>query len=324
MQDSSSIFRIRSYGEVTSTNDLVKRAIDAGAPEGEAVCARVQTAGYGRQGRSWSSPAGGLYLSVLLRPDVPPAQLPTLSLVVGIAVRRALIRLTGSDDIQLKWPNDVVLRHPDPTCPENAPWWHKNPSNRRIVARRVDPVDPDREELPALGRAQAADRQRLERDPSTRRVFVPAGAEKRESRHLFCKLCGISTEAHGGAVCVGIGVNVAQSGDAAHAVGGKNTAISVQELTDGAVSLEQVRDAVLREIGECYAVWQDAGFGAFVEEYDRAAALAGREVRVERADGSLIVQGAVQRVDAAGALIVRDVQGCDVPVISGEAHIASA
>lgn len=323
MQDSLSFFRIRSYDEVTSTNDVVKEAIDAGVPEGEVVCARVQTAGYGRQGRSWSSPAGGLYLSVLLRPDVPVAQLPTLSLVAGIAVRRALTRLTGSDAIQLKWPNDVVLQRPEPNRPEIASRWHKNPSSRRISAQRTDFGDSKKEEMPVRGREHTADGHGSEPHSSTRAVFLPSEAENRESRQLISKLCGISTEVHGDAVCVGIGVNVAPSSDAC-AVGGKNAAISVQELAGMAVSVGQVRDAVLCDLGECYALWCNGGFAAFVEEYDRASALADRRVRVERADGSLVVQGIVQRVDAIGALIVRDAQGRDVPVISGEAHIASA
>ena len=79
-------FRVESLEAVGSTNDEVKRALEAGEPEGLAVRARRQTGGYGRQGRAWASPEGGMYLSLLLRPDVPPAQLPTLSLVTGLAV----------------------------------------------------------------------------------------------------------------------------------------------------------------------------------------------------------------------------------------------
>lgn len=97
---------------VSSTNDMVKRALEEGEAEGFAVCARSQTGGYGRLGRTWSSPEGGLYLSVLLRPNLPPAQLPTLSLVVALAVRRAATALLPAktrDTICLKWPNDLVV-----------------------------------------------------------------------------------------------------------------------------------------------------------------------------------------------------------------------
>ncbi len=262
MPDSLTLFRICEHDELPSTNDAIKQAIDAGAPEGEVVCARVQTAGYGRQGRAWKSPEGGLYLSVLLRPAVPPAQLPTLSLVVGIAVRRALAALTGSDAIKVKWPNDVVLE--------------------------------------AAGAGEALD-------------VAPAAVAP------FRKLCGISSELHGKAMCVGIGVNVEAPAELC-AVGGKNAAAYTADLAAGPVSIVQVRDAVLGELARCYERWQAEGFAAFAEEYGRCAALTGRQVRVERADGSDIACGTVQGVDEAGALIVQDGRR-QVPVTSGEAHI---
>ena len=106
-------FRLRELAEVSSTNDVVKRALEAGEPEGLAVRACRQTGGYGRQGRTWTSPEGGLYLSLLLRPRVPSAQLPTLSLVAGLAVREAVASFLDTKDagsILVKWPNDVVVR----------------------------------------------------------------------------------------------------------------------------------------------------------------------------------------------------------------------
>ena len=104
-------FRVESFETVTSTNDLIKRAIEEGQPEGLAVRGLRQTAGYGRQGRAWESPIGGMYQSFLLRPDVSPAQLPTLSLLVGLAVRRAVAGLVPEleDRVQVKWPNDIVV-----------------------------------------------------------------------------------------------------------------------------------------------------------------------------------------------------------------------
>lgn len=114
-------FRIQTYDEVESTNLLVKEAISAGEPEGFAVVARNQTAGYGRQGRTWQSFGGGIYLSVLLRPlekphDVAPERVPTLTLVAGLAVLRALRQVAGDlstethgHELHLKWPNDIIL-----------------------------------------------------------------------------------------------------------------------------------------------------------------------------------------------------------------------
>jgi BirA family biotin operon repressor/biotin-[acetyl-CoA-carboxylase] ligase len=111
-----------------STNDDVARAALEGAPEGYTVIAAEQTAGRGRRGSSWHSPAAhGLYLSTLLRPDrwaavrADPAS-PASSLVTlmaGVAVASA-IRDVGDVPVELKWPNDVMVRTPNP-----GPPWRK-------------------------------------------------------------------------------------------------------------------------------------------------------------------------------------------------------
>ena len=105
-------YRLEQRSEVDSTNEVVKHAIERGEPEGFVCRARMQTGGYGRQGRTWSSPEGGLYQSLLLRPQVPPTQLPTLALVVALAVRDAVLSVSGApaSAVQVKWPNDVMAR----------------------------------------------------------------------------------------------------------------------------------------------------------------------------------------------------------------------
>ena len=104
-------FSVTALDATPSTNSLVKDALRAGCPEGEVCVASEQRGGYGRQGRLWASPVGGVYLSLALRPEAPLAQLPTLSLVVSLAVRAALQRLGCVRKVKIKWPNDVV-------CPE--------------------------------------------------------------------------------------------------------------------------------------------------------------------------------------------------------------
>ena len=103
-------FRVVQLDTAVSTNEEVKRAIEEGASEGLVVRARRQTGGYGRQGRTWESPEGGLYQSLLLRPQVSVAQLPTLSLVAALAVREAVLQTSGAPatSVQVKWPNDVL------------------------------------------------------------------------------------------------------------------------------------------------------------------------------------------------------------------------
>ncbi len=103
-------FRVERFDTVVSTNDLVKRGLEMGHAEGLVCRAAEQVGGYGRQGRLWASPRGGLYQSLLLRPDVPSDRIATLSLVVALAARKALFEVSGlePDVIQVKWPNDVV------------------------------------------------------------------------------------------------------------------------------------------------------------------------------------------------------------------------
>ena len=101
--------RVQHFESVTSTNILALEAAQAGAAHGSVWVADEQTAGRGRGGHQWHSRAGdGLYVSVLLRPQMALAQALWLSLATGLAVQNATIDLTGlSPDI--RWPNDLLL-----------------------------------------------------------------------------------------------------------------------------------------------------------------------------------------------------------------------
>lgn len=97
--------RLLWYPEVASTNDLALRMAERGADEGVVVVADAQTAGRGRFGRSWSSPAGaGLYVSVVLRPSLRVA--PLLTIAAGVALAEGVAAATGLQ-ATLKWPNDL-------------------------------------------------------------------------------------------------------------------------------------------------------------------------------------------------------------------------
>ncbi len=97
-------------GFTSSTNDDAKRASKEGAPHGATWVAEQQSAGRGRQGRSWVSPHGeGLLFSVLLRVSCPPARVPPLALAAGLAVRDAVARAAPAADVRIKWPNDVLV-----------------------------------------------------------------------------------------------------------------------------------------------------------------------------------------------------------------------
>lgn len=99
---------IRVVGSVDSTNRWARRLGLEGAPEGTVVVAEAQTEGRGRGGRGFLSPPGGLYASVLLRPNVVPAQAARLTLLGALAVSQALDAWTPQPTA-IKWPNDIML-----------------------------------------------------------------------------------------------------------------------------------------------------------------------------------------------------------------------
>lgn len=90
-----------------STNNDVMRLGREGAPHGAAVAARRQTLGRGRRGHVWVSPKGGLYFSVLVRPQVPSASFSAIPAACGRGVLDACHAL-GARDVALKWPNDII------------------------------------------------------------------------------------------------------------------------------------------------------------------------------------------------------------------------
>ncbi len=99
------------HRRLDSTQDELSRLAENDAPDGTAVVAAEQTAGRGRRGATWSSPPGGLWLSVLRRPAPPPSRASeplVVSLSAGLAVADALER-AGVGGIMIKWPNDLML-----------------------------------------------------------------------------------------------------------------------------------------------------------------------------------------------------------------------
>lgn len=98
--------------ETGSTNDDARAALAAGADSGHVIVADAQTAGRGSRGRTWTSPAGtDLYVSIIDRVPVAIADLPPLTLAVGLAVAETADALLAgrAPDSQVKWPNDVLI-----------------------------------------------------------------------------------------------------------------------------------------------------------------------------------------------------------------------
>ena len=100
---------IRVFEETTSTNDVIEKLARDGVKEGVVVFAESQTRGRGRLGRKWTSPAKrGLWLSILLRPDLRPQDATRLTVASATALRRAIESQTGLKP-DIKWPNDILI-----------------------------------------------------------------------------------------------------------------------------------------------------------------------------------------------------------------------
>ena len=99
---------IHYFKEVDSTNNVAKYLAEDGAEEGTVVVAEVQHRGKGRRGKTWISPPGGVWMSIILRPDIPPSKAPLLTLVTGVAVAETL-KDELMLDVGIKWPNDIII-----------------------------------------------------------------------------------------------------------------------------------------------------------------------------------------------------------------------
>lgn len=270
--------------ETASTNEEVKTALREGKAEGLIVRARRQTGGYGRQGREWDSPEGGLYMSLLLRPDVAGSGLATLSLVIGLAVQRALDALVApayKDGVQLKWPNDVIFM---PTEETPADEYHKlcgisleTSGGGVCVGIGINVFAPE--------------------------VALPVSGRNVPSYMADLMLAPEATPENP--------VTVAQ---ATETLTGK-AAFEAREQV-----ITDIQREVIARILVSYGRWRELGFMPSQGSYDAVAFLNARRVRIEDIAGDTLVEGVVEGVDERGRLLVRTADGV-VPVSSGEAHV---
>ncbi|WHY74975.1 biotin--[acetyl-CoA-carboxylase] ligase [Fictibacillus enclensis] len=94
---------------VKSTQEIAQRLSQSGAYEGTLVVADEQTGGRGRLGRQWQSPKGtGVWMSLILRPDIPLQKAPQLTLLAAVGITKAISKVTGLRP-EIKWPNDILV-----------------------------------------------------------------------------------------------------------------------------------------------------------------------------------------------------------------------
>ncbi|MBE6488303.1 MAG: biotin--[acetyl-CoA-carboxylase] ligase [Methanosphaera stadtmanae] len=96
------------YKEVTSTNDVAKKFVDDDAPEGTVIVAEQQTAGRSRKRADWASPEGGIYMTIILKPEITLHEASKLTIVTGVALAKTLHDKFNLD-AGIKWPNDILM-----------------------------------------------------------------------------------------------------------------------------------------------------------------------------------------------------------------------
>ncbi|MGI5214255.1 biotin--[acetyl-CoA-carboxylase] ligase [Plantactinospora sp. CA-290183] len=261
--------------ETGSTNADVTAAAQDGEPEGLVVVAERQTAGRGRRGRSWESPArAGIATSVLLRPGVaqpgrhwpavPPARYGWLPLLAGVALVEA-VALLAELDATLKWPNDLLVR-------------------------------------PGAGAGDGA-------------AGAPggAGAAADEAKCAGILAEGVTSAAGApAAVVLGMGLNVTLR---AHELPVNPTglpATSLQLAGAAATDRDPLLRALLRGVARWYGQWRvaggDAGACGLHEAYLRHCSTVGREVRVLLPAGDDL-RGTARTVDPDGRLVLDTAAG---------------
>jgi BirA family biotin operon repressor/biotin-[acetyl-CoA-carboxylase] ligase len=99
---------IHGFDTINSTNSKARILAIEDADEGTVIFAEVQSSGKGRLNREWSSPKGGLWLSIILRPNIKPTESTRMTLMAGVVVAKVLIKIYGLD-ARIKWPNDVMI-----------------------------------------------------------------------------------------------------------------------------------------------------------------------------------------------------------------------
>ncbi len=97
------------FNEVKSTNTVAKFLSTNNIPDGSVIISEKQTAARGRLGKSWESPLGGVWLSIVLNPHVDHSKLPLITLATGVAVAKTLEKF-GIENPEIKWPNDILIK----------------------------------------------------------------------------------------------------------------------------------------------------------------------------------------------------------------------
>ena len=236
---------IHWFPVVGSTMQVAAELSSKGCTSGTVVCADEQTAGHGRYGRGWHSEAkSGLYISVVLRLQIPVESLPVVTLALGLAATEAILSATGVT-CDLRWPNDVM----------------------------------------AAGK----------------------------------KCCGILVQLDDGAIIAGIGVNVNQTAFPEEL---QPLATSLRIVSGVPHSRELLLERLLESIDSFMETLRVDGKDAILRMFSQASSyVRGRRVVVDQ--GSALLEGTTDGLDASGFLFLRKNDGQRTLILAGGVRPAS-
>jgi biotin-(acetyl-CoA carboxylase) ligase len=279
--------------ETGSTNEDAK-ALGLHHPEGTVFLAAAQTGGKGRLGRTWSSPPGGIYMSLVLRPTTAPESIPLVSIVAGYSVAMAIREVTGLPAM-LKWPNDVlvegrkvcgilcemVLPPASPATPAAA---------SEPIAASSPPSSPAPSAPPSSPASSAPPSSPASSRPQAEHALGASGPRPHLQRPLLV---------------VGIGINACID-PSSLSPEVRGTACSLSSLLGDEINPSILAAAVLNRFEPAYLQFLDDGLAPFLQGIREVAAFLGEPVAIgNRSKGDMgLVQGIFREIDAQGRAIV--------------------
>jgi len=232
--------------EIDSTNNLAKEYSKNNAQEGLVVIAESQTRGRGRMGRPWHSPPEtGIYLSILLKPNLKPNHLSFITLLAGVSAISAINEISHQR-ASLKWPNDILI------------------NDKKVCG-------------------------------------------------LLCEM--IQEKGNSFSVVIGIGINVNQvSGQFPEDL--EKTATSLRIVNGSPINRLTVIRSLLKTLDREYRFFLAEGGHSVIKKWTLNTDLFGKKVSVKR--GSVIITGTAMKLDESGRLVLRQDNGHDEVIDSGE------
>ena len=133
------VARVDFHEEIGSTQERARELAHGGAPHGTLVLSEVQKGGRGRLGRRWGSPRGGLWMSLVLRPELPTRFAPRITQTAAVGAAKALWGL--GVEARIKWPNDLLVTGPDDPAGRKicGILAESSAENAPVAAKRVGP-----------------------------------------------------------------------------------------------------------------------------------------------------------------------------------------